>query len=145
MPKPPGYGEYEELILLCLEASGGTYGPEVLRALQEVGRCSAPGAVWTTLHRLETKGLVRSETTPARAIRGGRERRRWYLTEAGRAALAAAAKCRVEIQGAMAAERPRCPVTAKGGTRCLGDMGHERKHWTAAGWFQQEGDVERSR
>lgn len=45
------------------------------------------GAIYTTLQRLEEKGLVASHTTGPTPRRGGRSRRQFTLTSAGRRAL----------------------------------------------------------
>ncbi len=41
------------------------------------------GTVYNTLHRLENKGLLRSETTQPISQRGGREKRVYFLEEKG--------------------------------------------------------------
>jgi DNA-binding PadR family transcriptional regulator len=45
------------------------------------------GAIYTTLERLETKGLVSSHAAPPTPRRGGRSRRQFTVTSAGRRAL----------------------------------------------------------
>jgi len=45
------------------------------------------GAIYTTLQRLEDKGLVSSHTTDPTPTRGGRSRRQFGVTGAGRRAL----------------------------------------------------------
>ncbi|MFX4270832.1 PadR family transcriptional regulator [Propionibacteriaceae bacterium Y1685] len=48
------------------------------------------GAIYTTLSRLETKGLVTSGLTEPLPVRGGRARKQFMITEAGHRALASA-------------------------------------------------------
>lgn len=48
------------------------------------------GAIYTTLSRLESKGLVASHLTDPLPVRGGRARKRFVVTGEGSKALAAA-------------------------------------------------------
>ena len=54
------------------------------------GREPAPGALYTTLDRMEEKGIVHSWFGEATARRGGRAKRYFALTKAGLAALVSA-------------------------------------------------------
>lgn len=64
------------------------YGPAVRDELRKVaGRSVAVPTVYNTLVRLEDQGLVSSGAAPAAGERGGRSRRVFQLTTAGRAAL----------------------------------------------------------
>jgi PadR family transcriptional regulator, regulatory protein PadR len=47
------------------------------------------GAIYTTLSRLETKGLLVSRSTEPLPVRGGRSRKEYQLTAAAREVLAA--------------------------------------------------------
>jgi DNA-binding PadR family transcriptional regulator len=91
MSDPTYLGEFEQLVLLAVSHCGDdAYGMAVRRELaQRAGRDSAIGAVYATLDRLETKGLVASEKTEVGAARAGesRARRRFKITAAGRRAL----------------------------------------------------------
>jgi DNA-binding PadR family transcriptional regulator len=82
-------GELEQVLLFALlrrkgEAHGAAIAEEIeLRA----GRRVAPGALYTSLERLEDKGYIESwigESTPER---GGRRRRCYRLLPAGAAEL----------------------------------------------------------
>ena len=88
MGDPTYLGEFEQLVLLAVIHCGDdAYGMAVRRELLErAGRDTAIGAVYATLDRLETKGLVSSETTAPGASEG-RARRRFRITAAGRRAL----------------------------------------------------------
>jgi DNA-binding PadR family transcriptional regulator len=56
------------------------------------GRDYSVGAVYTTLQRLEAKGLLRSHASEPLPVRGGRSRRHFSLTAAGSRALREAEK-----------------------------------------------------
>jgi PadR family transcriptional regulator PadR len=85
-------GEFELTILLSVARLGDdAYGLRVRReisALRE--REISVGATYTALQRLEEKGLVESWTTEPLPVRGGRSRRHFRVTNAGRKALALA-------------------------------------------------------
>jgi DNA-binding PadR family transcriptional regulator len=55
------------------------------------------GAVYTTLQRLETKGLLTSRTTDPLPIRGGRSRRHFMVTAAGHRALSEAQRVAASV------------------------------------------------
>jgi DNA-binding PadR family transcriptional regulator len=78
-------GEFEQLVMLALLRLGpDAYGASVRRAIEErAGRTIAIGAVYTTLRRLEQKGLVRSRIGDPTPERGGRRRRHFELLPAG--------------------------------------------------------------
>ena len=87
---PEVLGEFEQLVMLTvLRLDEGAYSAAVRLELQErAGRDVSPGAVFTTLERLEGRGLVASgygEPTPERA---GRRKRYYRLRPQGRRALA---------------------------------------------------------
>src|SRR5438105_3897170 len=78
-------GHLELLLLGALDAAPG-HGYAVITALRErtAGALDlAEGAVYPALHRLESAGLVASEWQTI----GGRRRRMYRLTSAGRASL----------------------------------------------------------
>ena len=79
-------GHLDGLLLAALEA-GPLHGYAVMDALRtgSGGRVDLPtGTVYPALHRLERAGLVRSHWS----TEGGRRRRSYELTAAGRRALA---------------------------------------------------------
>lgn len=90
MPRGDTLGEFEQLVLLALLRLGdNAYGLGVQRELAaRAGRQASIGAIYTTLDRLEVKGLVRSATGDSSAERGGRAKRIFQVTGAGRQALA---------------------------------------------------------
>ena len=82
-------GEFEQLILLALMRLGEeAYGVNIRATLIErTKRKPSFGAIYSTLRRLEEKGLVRSFAGAPEAVRGGRAKKHVVLTARGRAAL----------------------------------------------------------
>jgi PadR family transcriptional regulator PadR len=78
-------GDFEQLILLALVRLGpDAYGATVRREIEEhAGREVSISAVYTTLERLEQKGLVRSRIGAPTPERGGRRRRHFELLPLG--------------------------------------------------------------
>lgn len=91
MPTPT-LGSLELAALLTVARLGGdAYGLAVRRDLGDrTGRDYSVGAIYTTLQRLEDKGLLRSRASDPLPVRGGRSRRHFALTGAGARALRAA-------------------------------------------------------
>lgn len=85
----PELGKLQQAVLMAVATLGDeAYGLGVRREVSEVrGRDYSVGAIYTTLSRLEEKGLVESWETEPRPERGGRSRRQYELTAAGRTAL----------------------------------------------------------
>ena len=85
-------GEFEHLVLLAVLRLGeDAYAVPVRAAIeQRGGRAVARGALYTTLDRLEQKGLLRSRVGESLAERGGRARRYYAVTTRGLAGLRAA-------------------------------------------------------
>lgn len=89
MAKGDFLGEFEHLVLLAVLRADEAYGLTVRRELEEVtGREVSIGAVYSTLDRLETKGMLQSHRTEPESRPGGRSRRQFALTDQGRDALA---------------------------------------------------------
>jgi PadR family transcriptional regulator, regulatory protein PadR len=89
MKTPATLGEFEQVVLLAiLRLDKEAYGVSI-RA--EIAACTrrepAPGALYTTLDRMEDKGLVRSWLSDPTPQRGGRAKRYFSITKAGRTAL----------------------------------------------------------
>lgn len=85
-----GYlGEFEQLILLSLARLGeDAYGVTIRQMLEErTGRQPSFGAIYSTLRRLEAKGLVRSFLGDPEPVRGGKAKKHVVLTPRGRAAM----------------------------------------------------------
>jgi len=85
-------GEFEQLILLAILRLGDrAYGVTIRTEISErAGRTVAPGALYTTLDRLEDKGLVKARVGEPTPQRGGRAKRFFTVTASGARALARA-------------------------------------------------------
>jgi DNA-binding PadR family transcriptional regulator len=102
MNPPPSLGEFEQIVLLgVLRLRDQAYGVTILNEIAEhTGRNPAPGALYTTLHRMEVKGLVTFRDGEPTPERGGRAKRFVTVTSEGRAAVASAqAAYRSLLQG----------------------------------------------
>src|SRR5262245_39207234 len=89
---PPAYlGEFEHLLLLAvLRLESEAYGAAIARELDvRAGRSVSRGALYTSLDRLEDKGLLRWKVASGTAIRDGLPRRAYTVTPAGMTALRA--------------------------------------------------------
>jgi PadR family transcriptional regulator PadR len=80
-----GLGEFEQIILLAIlrlgdEAYGVTIQAEIAR---HTGRAPSPGALYTTLDRVEEKGFIVSRLGDPTPQRGGRAKRYFKVTKAG--------------------------------------------------------------
>lgn len=86
---PDVIGQFEQAVLVALiQLDKDAYGRAILNETQvRLNRDVSAGAVYATLERLETKGLVSSKLAPGTAIRGGRARRYFLPTGAGVRAL----------------------------------------------------------
>lgn len=89
MTKPISLGEFEQVVLLAILRLGhNAYGVTIR---SEIGACTgrepAPGALYTTLDRMEQKRIVHSWLGDATPQRGGRAKRYFVLTKLGRVAL----------------------------------------------------------
>lgn len=83
-------GELEEVILLTVAMlhNEEAYGVAITARLIDItGRDISISAVHATLHRLEEKGFLRSQTGGATQERGGRRKRFFTLTAAGTKAI----------------------------------------------------------
>ena len=82
-------GEFEQLVLLALLRLDQTgYGVTVRQELQDRARRRVSlGTVYKTLLRLEAKGLVRARVGDPTPERGGRRKKHYLVTGAGRRVL----------------------------------------------------------
>lgn len=85
MAKGDFLGEFEQLVLLALLRLGDdAYGMAVRREIESrAGRDVSIGAVYATLDRLESKGLVKSKAGEVSAARDGRARKCFIITATG--------------------------------------------------------------
>jgi PadR family transcriptional regulator PadR len=82
-------GEFEQIVLLAiLRLKDGAYGVPIRTEIQKRARRSVSiGALYSTLDRLEAKGLVSSSFSDPRPERGGRARRYFQVEPPGIKAL----------------------------------------------------------
>ena len=92
MAATPALGEFEQVVLLAILRLGDeAYGVTIRREIAEcTERETAPGALYTTLDRLEAKGLVGSRYGDPTPERGGRAKRYFTVTTRGVHAVARA-------------------------------------------------------
>lgn len=88
--KGTSLGEFEELVLLTVGILfDDAYGLAITDELkQQTGRNVMISGVHKALVRLERKGFLNSEMGGATESRGGRKKKLYYLTAAGKKALA---------------------------------------------------------
>jgi DNA-binding PadR family transcriptional regulator len=87
-----GYiGEFEQVVLLAiLQLKEEAYGPDISRKLEDdAGRPVSRGSLYSTLDRLERKGLLEWRIEASSANRDGHQKRRFTVTKQGMAALRA--------------------------------------------------------
>lgn len=90
--------EFEELVLLAiLKLDSGAYGAAIHELLEDAGRRTAIGALYTTLSRLEEKGFVSSWMGEATPERGGRAKKFFKVLASGQRALRQAEKTRSRL------------------------------------------------
>lgn len=90
MKQPKYYiGEFEELVLLAiLSLREQAYGVKIGDAIEEAtGRSVSVGALYTTLSRLEEKGLISSWMGEATPERGGRAKKYFKIEAPAKLAL----------------------------------------------------------
>lgn len=79
-------GDFEQQVLLAVwRLADRAYGASVRDELeQRTGTPVAQGAVYTTLVRLEKKGYLRSHLSDPTPVRGGKAKRFFAITPAGK-------------------------------------------------------------
>jgi PadR family transcriptional regulator PadR len=87
-------GTFEQAVLLAIfRLEDAAYGRAVLNQVQELLlRDVSAGSVYTTLDRLEVRGLVFSKLAEGTPARGGRARRYYTVSAEGMRALSDARK-----------------------------------------------------
>ena len=87
-------GEFEQVVLLAiLQLKDAAYGPDISRKLEvDAGRPVSRGSLYSTLDRLERKGLLEWRIEASSADREGHQKRRFTVTAPGVAALRASRK-----------------------------------------------------
>ena len=91
MTTPAYLGEFEQLLLLAVLRLGSeAFGLDIARELEaRAGRCVSRGALYTSLDRLEDKGLLLWKVVVGTPERSGLPRRLYTVTDPGLAALRA--------------------------------------------------------
>jgi DNA-binding PadR family transcriptional regulator len=80
--------EYEELVLQAiLKLGDNAYGAAIHEALEEAGRTTSIGALYTTLSRLEEKGFLSAWMGEPTFERGGRAKKYFKVRSSGARAL----------------------------------------------------------
>ncbi len=97
--KGTNLGEFEELVLLTVAAlMEEAYSVAICDELSNhTGRSVKLGVVHAVLNRLEEKGFVKSQLGEATKTRGGKRKRFYQLTVAGKAALVSAKSMRDQL------------------------------------------------
>ena len=87
--KGTNLGEFEELVLLTIAALvNEAYSVGICDELEkQTGRMVKLGVVHSVLNRLDEKGLVKSTLGEATQTRGGKRKRYYSITSAGKSAL----------------------------------------------------------
>ena len=90
MKKPVNVGDFEQVMLLAILRlkTRGAYGVSIREEIsRNTSRNPTPGAIYTTLSRLEEKKFLTSRMTEPLPERGGRSRRHYEITGLGTRAL----------------------------------------------------------
>ena len=114
----PNYiGEFQQLVLFgILRLAKRAYGAAVVREVERrTERDISQGAFYTTIKRLERKGLISSELGEATARRGGKRKRYLSLTDKGRRALGASWTAQQEMAAGLDLVRLFCSPGEKPG------------------------------
>jgi DNA-binding PadR family transcriptional regulator len=96
-------GEFEEIILLIVAVvHDNAYTVSIINEMDErLGRKASISAVQTVLRRLEDKGLLTSAFGEPTSVRGGKRKRYFTLTAAGRRAITESKNQRMELWNAI--------------------------------------------
>jgi PadR family transcriptional regulator, regulatory protein PadR len=97
--KGTNLGELEELVLLAVAALvNEAYSVGICDELTKQTRREVKlGMVHSVLNRLEEKGLVKSKLGEATSVRGGKRKRYYTITSAGKSALLRAKEVRDQL------------------------------------------------
>jgi PadR family transcriptional regulator len=99
--KGTNLGEFEELVLLSVGAlDNDAYGVNIKDFIADkTNRSSSIGALHSALSRLEDKGFLNIKIGEATKVRGGRRKKYYLITIAGREALRIINDQRSELYG----------------------------------------------
>ncbi len=92
-------GEFEEIVLLTIATLGDeAYGVMIQKDIEErCNRTISIGALHSTITRLDQKGFLKSWVGGATKERGGRSKRYYEITQAGKKAVADTKSLRDEL------------------------------------------------
>lgn len=87
--KGTNIGEFEEIVMLTIASLGEeAYSVTICDEIEEVTERKVKlGVVHSVLNRLQTKGYIQSELGDATQERGGKRKRFFTVSDAGKAAL----------------------------------------------------------
>ncbi len=96
-------GEFQEIVLLTiLLLDDNAYGVSIQEEINDrLDRNISRGSLHTALSRLEDKGFVTSQMGEGSAVRGGRRKRFYTVTNRGKEALQEAKKHRDDLYQAI--------------------------------------------
>lgn len=97
--KGTNLGEFEELVLLTIASLvNDAYSVSIADALKKTTKRNVKlGVVHAVLNRLEEKGLLKSKIGEATKMRGGKRKRYYHITSAGKSALVRSKEWRDEL------------------------------------------------
>ncbi len=97
--KGTNLGEFEELVLLTIAAlMSDAYSVGICDELtKHAGRNVRLGVIHSVLHRLESKGLIKSHLGEATKTRGGKRKRYYAITSGGFEAMIKAREIRNQL------------------------------------------------
>ncbi len=92
-------GEFEEIVMLTVAIlQDEAYGFSIIEEMEKrLRRSVSIGALQTVLKRLEKKNYLISELGEATAVRGGKKKRFYHLTAAGKDILENAKEQRMDL------------------------------------------------
>ena len=96
-------GEFEEIVLLTVAIlHGEAYGVAIIDEMESrLNRSVSIGSLQTVLRRLEDKGYLSSEFGEATSVRGGKRKRFFSVTTAGKKVLREAKEQRMNLWNAI--------------------------------------------
>ncbi|MEM9856822.1 MAG: helix-turn-helix transcriptional regulator [Bacteroidota bacterium] len=96
-------GEFEEVVLLTVAILfENAYGISIKSEIEDrLKRKVSVGAMRTALKRLEKKGFLKSEFGEATAMRGGKRKRYFKVTQSGKEALEQVMEARKQLWNAI--------------------------------------------
>ena len=96
-------GEFEEIVMLTVAIlHGEAYGVAIIEEMENrLNRSVSIGSLQVVLKRLEDKGYLKSELGEATAVRGGKRKRFFTVTNIGKEILKATKEQRMQLWNAV--------------------------------------------